>query len=89
MTIYRTNGRQPSDPADHMTELAGHLDIAELIEITRSEDEALRQLNSCVAQLCRVQAAKEASLRLSPAELRAALMRHLPTGLLQQQGEPR
>lgn len=85
--MNQTHRSQPIEPEDDPTTTASQAEIAELIEITRSEDEALNQLNNCVAQLCRVQAAKEALLQLSPAELRAALMRHLPTGLLQQ-GKP-
>ena len=61
--------------------------IAELIEITLGEDDTIRQLNGCVARLGSVQAAKQALLQINPAELRAALFRHLPTEL--QPGEPR
>lgn len=85
--MNQANSSQPNDPVDDPTRTASQNEIAELIEITRSEGEAIRQLDGCVAQLCRVQAAKQALLQLDPAELRAALMRHLPTGL--RLGEPR
>ena len=85
--MNQTDDNQPGEPPDDWTEPVGHLRVAELIEITRGEDEAIRQLNRCVAQLSRVQAARTALLQRSPAELRAALMRHLPTSL--QLGEPR
>lgn len=87
--MNQSDSRHDKGPTDHSTEVISQAisqaDIAELIEITRGEGEAIRLLNLCVAQLCRVQAAKEALLQVAPAQLRAALLRHLPPGLLQEE----
>ena len=81
--MNQTNGSQPDHAANDTTEIVGQPDVAELLAIARSEGEAIRRLNGCVAQLCRVHAAKEALLQVGPAELRAALLRHLAAGRLQ------
>lgn len=49
-------------------------DIVELFEIARSEGQTIRQLSGCVAQLSRVQDAKEFLQTLSAAEVREALI---------------
>lgn len=48
-------------------------DIAQLFEVARGEQEAIRQLDGCVQRLHQVQAAKAALTALSAVELRAAL----------------
>jgi len=83
MTMSQTSGSQPDHAANDTTEIVGQPDVAELLAIARSEGEAIRRLNGCVEQLCRVHAAKEALLQVDPAELRAALLRAAPAGLLQ------
>ena len=83
MTMNQTSGSQPDHAANDTTEIVGQPDVAELLAIARSEGEAIRRLNGCVEQLCRVHAAKEALLQVDPAELRAALLRHLAAGRLQ------
>ena len=83
MTMNQTSGSQPDQAANDTTDNVGQPDVAELLAIARSEGEAIRRLNGCVEQLCRVHAAKEALLQVDPAELRAALLRHRPAGLLQ------
>ncbi len=85
--MNRTGGSQPDHAADDPTEIVGQPDVAELLTIARSESEVIRQLTGCVTQLRQVEAAREALLQLSPAELRAALRHHLPTG--PHVGEPR
>lgn len=50
-------------------------EIAELFEVAGREGEAIRQLGGCVALFDEVQRAKEALMRLSPAEVRAGLER--------------
>ena len=78
MTMNQANGNHAGDSAEKTTATKratkSAADIAELFEIVGSEGEAIRQLNGCVAQLARVQAAKAALGQLSPAEVRAALM---------------
>lgn len=82
MTMNQTSGSQPDHAADDTTEIVGQPDVAELLAIARSESEVIRRLTGCFEQLCRVHAAKEALLHVDPAELRAGLLPHRPTGLL-------
>lgn len=49
-------------------------DTTELFDVARGQGEAIRQLSGRVAQLTRVQAANQALAKLSPAEVREALM---------------
>lgn len=73
MTMNETNVDQSKQGHDE-TPARSPQDIAELFEIARSEGEAIRELSGCVAQLSRVQAAKQALQTLSPAEVREALI---------------
>ena len=76
-----TNDSEPSASRSDTAQPENRAYIAELIEVALGEDDTIRQLNRCVARLAGVQAAKQALLQIDPAELRAALLRHLPTGL--------
>lgn len=72
---------------DHAPSDRGPEQVAHLFDIAGREDEALRQLDGCVAQLHQVQAAKAALKQLTPAEVRAALeFRHATLG--QRDGRP-
>ena len=73
MTMNETNVVQAEQSHDENL-VHSPQDIAELFEIARSEGQAIRQLSGCVAQLSRVQDAKEALQTLSPAEVREALI---------------
>jgi hypothetical protein len=64
------------DPTPDATLQAGRrsaADVAHLFEIAGREDEAIRLLDGCVAQLREVQQAKAALKTLPAADLRAAL----------------
>lgn len=73
-------------PHDDAPPGSGPERVAHLFDIAGCEDEAVRQLDHCVAQLHQVQAAKAALKQLTPTEVRAALeFRHAG---LEQQGPP-
>jgi len=57
------------------------VEIGRLFDVAGREEEAIRQLEGCVADLHQVQAAKKALAACTPGELRAALtVRHLRLG---------
>lgn len=87
MTMNETNVDQTAQSRD---ENLAHSpkDSVELFEIARSEGHAFRQLSGCLAQLSRVQDAKESLQTLSAAELREALIYRYHHRLGLSLGEP-
>jgi hypothetical protein len=67
------DNRDPTPHARTEPEQRSAADVARLFEIAGREDEAIRLLDGCVAQLREVQQAKAALKTLPAADLRAAL----------------
>lgn len=67
------DNRDPTPDADTADGQRSAADVARLFDIAGQEDEAIRLLDGCVAQLREVQQAKAALKTLPAADLRAAL----------------
>ena len=67
------DNRDPTPDADVADGQRSAADVARLFDIAGREDEAIRRLDGCVAQLREVQQAKAALKTLPAADLRAAL----------------
>lgn len=68
MTMQHTGGQTGRQMRHRSPE-----EIAGLFDVVGRESETIRQLSGCVEDLREVQAAKQALLTVSPAQVRAAL----------------